>query len=208
MISRVPLFLVIAAIAGGLIPAAAARAQNATAYEPPPHFPYVGPTNSARPSPAMRKSHAKRRAAAIYRYRSVRCTHDCIGARRPARSRTYSAPGPIGHAGRAPQARHVVVNERRVVRKKPIVIEARHVVGEPARVVARGHAFGGAPASTRGKRVAKIESPAPRTKFDRGKKKERVIRADAEVTILGPDRMIIRLFRKNHRATESSARAD
>ena len=134
MISRVSLFLLFAEIAGGLIPAVAAQAQYATAYEPPPHFPYVGPTNSARAAPVVRKPHAKRRAAA------------------------------------------------------------------------RRHSYGDTP--THGRRVAKVDNPASRAKSDRGKKKERVIHADAEVTILGSDRMIIRLFRKDHRATERSARAD
>jgi hypothetical protein len=39
-------------------------------------------------------------------------------------------------------------------------------------------------------------------------KKARIIRAEAEVTILGPDRMSIRLFRKGGRGADAKASAE
>ena len=57
------------------------------------------------------------------------------------------------------------------VREEPVVIETERVVDEPPRVIERRHVV-------------------------EGSGQQRVIRAEAEVTILGPDRMNIRLFRK------------
>ena len=42
----------------------------------------------------------------------------------------------------------------------------------------------------------------------KGKAEKRVIRAEAEVTILGPDRMSIRLFRKRKGGADAKAEAE
>jgi hypothetical protein len=196
MKSRVSISFVFAAIAAGSVMAGPAQAQYATAYQSPQYFPYVGPTHAPRAASAVHKQQTTRRGT-IRHYRSARCTHDCVPARRVARTRKHGAP-----------VKQAVVHKRRVAYAKPIVIEARHVVGEPPRATQRRHSLGGTTASTRGKRVANIGNPAPRAKSGRGKKKDRVIHADAEVTIIGPDRMIIRLSRKKSRGNDRSARAD
>jgi hypothetical protein len=68
------------------------------------------------------------------------------------------------------------------------------VVDDPPRVVER-HIVEDAPAPTTDHAPA-VERRKPRAgRTETGK---RVIQADAEITILGPDRMSIRLFRKGH----------
>jgi len=87
-----------------------------------------------------------------------------------------------------------VIHTKKIVREKPIVIETRRVVDDPPRVVERYHYVDDPPLPPLPphKRQAKRDSaPAP-IGDDR-----RVIHADAVVTILGPDRMTIRLTRKD-----------
>jgi hypothetical protein len=86
-----------------------------------------------------------------------------------------------------------VIHTKQVVREKPIVIETRRVVDDPPRVVERYHVVDDPPLPPpppRQRQVKRDSGPAP-TGDDR-----RVIHADAVVTILGPDRMTIRLTRK------------
>jgi hypothetical protein len=116
-----------------------------------------------------------------------------------------------------------VVNTTKVVREKPVVIEHERVVDDPPRVIERRHITedapgrglikhrrevgqedvviepGGAPAKA--KRSAKAKRAVREAKTNEPKESagKRVIRAEAEVTILGPDRMSIRLFRKGQK---------
>ena len=104
-------------------------------------------------------------------------------------------------AGRRDTGR-TVIETRRVVRDRPVVIVHRRVVDDPPRVIERlhyvdvpaGRGLFTSPPSGRGLLTAPpIERAAAPTVFDGG---ARVIHADAEITILGPDRMSIRLVRK------------
>jgi hypothetical protein len=94
--------------------------------------------------------------------------------------------------------KHDVIETKKVVHEKPVVIETQRVVDDPPRVIERRHYVEDAPAAPAAVR-AKPEAAEAR---DTGKStkradgKLRVIHAEAEVTILGPDRMSIRLFRK------------
>jgi hypothetical protein len=88
------------------------------------------------------------------------------------------------------------INTTKIVRDAPVVVEHKRYVDDPPRVI---------------ERKIIVDEPA-RAKCQRGlmqncdtgshasgeEGKKRVIDADAEVTILGPDRMSIRLFRKGH----------
>jgi hypothetical protein len=67
-------------------------------------------------------------------------------------------------------------------------VETRRYLDEPTHVIVRGHAV--EDEQTAAEDIAR--SPGR----DNGKK--RVIPAEAEITILGPDNMNIRLFRKRH----------
>lgn len=86
-----------------------------------------------------------------------------------------------------------VIHTTRIVREKPVVIEHRRVVDDPPRVVERVRVEEGPPA--RPMRTADLARVQARRKGLEASGK-RVIRAEAEVTILGPDRMTIRLLRK------------
>ena len=100
------------------------------------------------------------------------------------------------------------INTSKVVREPPVVRETTRVVDDPPRVVERRHIVEDAVAPAHPKRraqgaVAEAEGEQTPRADD---VKARVIRAEAEITILGPDRMSIRLFRKRHGA-EPEAKA-
>ena len=80
--------------------------------------------------------------------------------------------------------KRAVINTRKIVHDAPVV--------ETQRVVERRH-------------LVEDRNNKKRAGLDDGKK--RVIQADAEITIIGPDRMNIRLFRKGH-GSKASARAE
>jgi hypothetical protein len=111
------------------------------------------------------------------------------------------------------QVKHRVADSIKVVRELPVVIVHRHVVDDPPRVIEHDHVVEDAPQSGhrlyRPREVAVIDPPLPsppdpapiqRAKMSKRSRVEadqkRVIHAEAEITILGPDRMSIRLYRK------------
>lgn len=202
-----------------LLPVAAAQAQAYASAEPAPLYPYA-----AQPGQSYRQSYAvevapgryviHRPAASAYPY--VHCAADCEGAHpaeRHAHRRAFDRPPTHNDPALIEQLRrHAVkkvkgdvINTTRIVREKPIVIEHKRVVEDPPRVIVRRHyvedAPNGVPASR--KHIATVETEVAAPAAHDGK--ARVIRAEAEVTILGPDRMTIRLFRK--RATDAKAEA-
>jgi hypothetical protein len=85
----------------------------------------------------------------------------------------------------------VEIDTKRVVREKPVVRKHVRVVDDPPIVVQREISEEGQVLSEQ--RVPTAQAQAP---ISGG----RVIHAEAEVTILGPDRMNIRLYRKNDRS--------
>lgn len=100
-------------------------------------------------------------------------------------------------AGRRPDK---VIHTKRIVREKPLVIETRRVVDDPPKVIERRYYADDVPAPPR-RGVTGSIGPKPAGKDD-----PRVIRADAEITILGPDRMSIRLLRKGELGLDANAR--
>jgi hypothetical protein len=80
-----------------------------------------------------------------------------------------------------------------IVREKPVVIERKRYVDDPVKIVRRH-------------KVVDVNVPAPPR--ERGDEVGRVIHAEAEVTILGPDRMSIRLYRKGLDANAKAAKSD
>jgi hypothetical protein len=98
-----------------------------------------------------------------------------------------------------------VINKRIVVRERPVVVKHRRIVDHPPVVVQReivadeNHIRSDRPRGLIGSRHderASAEPVASVAPLLRAGKSQRVIRAEAEVTILGLDRMSIRLFRK------------
>ena len=86
------------------------------------------------------------------------------------------------------------------MREKPLVIETRRVVDDPPTVITRRHYVDDAPPPPRRRHIAGAGSKRG------GNDDPRVIHADAEITILGPDRMSIRLVRKDGQGLDASAR--
>jgi hypothetical protein len=116
------------------------------------------------------------------------------------------APGTyVIHHPRPRHGSHVpkstVVTTAKVVRERPIVIEHTRVVQDPPRVIVRKHEVVEPPAKPRPKPVAEISVSA---KLPSKARPGRVIHADAEVTILGPDRMTIQLYRKGTLGAQAS----
>jgi hypothetical protein len=101
------------------------------------------------------------------------------------------------HAAKSGGTRDVV-ETKKIVHEKPVVVETQRVVDDPPRVVERRHYVEDAPAAPAAVRQkpAAAEARVTGNIGKRGDDKLRVIHAEAEVTILGPDRMSIRLFRK------------
>jgi hypothetical protein len=122
---------------------------------------------------------------------------------RPAASRDYPYVGyPAGwhhvtrrHAAKRYVVRRggkrLVVHTTKIVRDEPVVIVHKRVVDDPPRVIVRRHYVEDAP---------RVVAAAPKRRGLHTRRTRRglprVIRAEAEITILGPDRMNIRLYRK------------
>lgn len=130
-------------------------------------------------------------------YPYVSCGRDCtapVQHRRAARARSrhHQAVEALPHK---PARSRGHFNTTKIVRDPPVVIEHRRVVDDPPRIVERRRYVEDAPPAREHAHERHDDLPASKT--------PRVIRAEAEVTILGPDRMSIRLFRK--RSTQARA---
>jgi hypothetical protein len=106
---------------------------------------------------------------------------------------------------RAPVKR-TVINTRKIARDAPVVVETRRVVDDPPRVIERRHIVEDQPVRARRKPAA-VKDRDNKKHAGRDDSKKRVIQADAEITIHGPDRMSIRLFRKGQ-GPKANARAE
>jgi hypothetical protein len=212
MKSRPRPFAILAAAVLGTLPATAVQAQwyssyppaGATRYGAQPQQPYaveVAPNTYVIHRPAKPRANAPER---------------CLDCEQPAAARPQRT-----HADRALidelAKRHVktkVLHTTKTVREKPRVIEHQRVVDDPPRIIERRHITEDAPGRglirqrrevgeeevviQPGGRKTAVERPAKRKHAARDANIKRVIQADAEITILGPDRMSIRLFRKGH----------
>jgi hypothetical protein len=207
-------------IAAGWLPMTAAQAQSYGSASPPPLYPYDAqsrqpyaiqvapntyviqrPTERQRNYPYVRGS--GRGGVAVAAPKPGRfdrphkpVDHALIDELRKRHSKSgqdeqiKTEPAVIKPAGRG------VINTTKIVREAPVVRETRRYVDEPPRVIER-------------QQVVDDDTGAvePAQRPSRGDTKKRVIAADAEVTILGPDRMSIRLFRKGQ-GPKANARAD
>lgn len=219
-------FIVLAVIAAGLLPATAAQAQYYGAgygQQPPPLYPYEVQGNQPYAVQVAPNTYVIKRPVQSRNYPYVGCTNDCgrrtrdrhivRSARAPKSDRPHKRNDPalIEELRQRHSIKREVINTRRIVRDPPVVIETRRVVDDPPRIVERRRYVEDAPApapapARRKQAVVEVRDTAKRGSRDDTKK--RVIEADAEVTILGPDRMSIRLFRKRSRGSDTSARAE
>jgi hypothetical protein len=206
----------LAVIATGVLPVTGARAQNygATYAQPAPLYPYAVQPDRPYAVEVAPGTYVIQRPAASRAYPYVRCQKDCgHHAGNPAPEQTsprFDRPHqPVDHAlveelRNRSQVKREVVNTKKIVRDPPIVVETQRVVDDPPRIIERRHAVEDEPAPARRKQAAAEERETDKH-AGRNDTKKRVIEADAEVTILGPDRMSIRLFRKGQ---GPNARAD
>ena len=200
----------------GLLPVTGAQAQWYSSY---PQAPYGGAPQQPYAVEVAPNTYVIHRAEKR-RNPHVRDVESQQPAAEP-RPRTHNDPALVEElVKRRSKVKVVNTQTTKIVREKPTVIEHERVVDDPPRVIERRHITEDAPG--RGlihprrevgeedvviepggsRREAKHPTKGKRTvreadsQSDTGK---RVIRAEAEVTILGPDRMSIRLFRKGHK---------
>jgi hypothetical protein len=205
-------FAILAAVVLGMLPVTAAQAQwyssypraGAYRYGVPPPQPYA-----VKVAPNTYEIHRPKKPRAGVQVR-------CVDCERPAGERPRRS-----HAERALiddlAKRHLktkVTHTTKTVREKPVLIEHERVVDDPPRIIERRHITEDAPGRglirqrrevgaeevviQPGGRKTAVERRAKSKRTARRANTKRVIRANAEVTIFGPDRMIIRLFRKGH----------
>jgi hypothetical protein len=104
----------------------------------------------------------------------------------PARAHPYAGGPRASNQAHKPADRGLIEELRNRGQSKGTVINTTKIV--------RRHIAEDAP----------VRSRRAQLSADNNDTKKRVIQADAEVTILGPDRMSIRLFRKGHNAKASA----
>lgn len=193
----------IAFLAAALVPTSAVRAQwyytpSAPAARPAPLYPYeLHPGQPYAIEVAPNTYVIQRPAQRAYPYVQPGSPPPPRQVRAPAAPKFDRPPKPpdrgLIEELRKRKIERKVVQTKKVVREKPVVIETRRVVDDPPRVVERYHIVDDPPLPPpppRQRHVRRDPAPAP-IGDDR-----RVIHADAVVTILGPDRMTIRLTRK------------
>ncbi len=203
---------VLAAIAAGLLPATLAQAQyyDGTYAQPAPLYPYAVPGDRPYAVEVAPNTYVIQRPADARGYPYVRGR-----SKNPASEQNTSKfDRPHKPADRAlieelrkrSPIKRTVINTKRIVHDEPVVIETKRVVDDPPRVIERRHIVEDEPVRSR-RKPALAEKRDTNKRASRDDSKKRVIEADAEVTILGPDRMSIRLFRKGQ-GPNANARAE
>ena len=182
----------------GVLFASTAPAQYVSSYaQPTPLYPYVvqqpqyypQPQYAPQPYPYVQPGPNMRRVPRDY------------GARASEPARKVSKTDPelveeLRSKGRKKKAdndtvvdnKDVKIDKKVVVREKPIVRKHIRIIDNPPIVVQREIDENGQVLSEQRVPTVQAQAPAPIA--------GRVIHAEAEVTILGPDRMNIRLYRK------------
>jgi hypothetical protein len=203
--------------------------------QPPPLYPYAVQNPAIRadrpyavevaPGAYVIKRPGGEHAEPVQRKRRAAVKSASTAERRPSKA----DPALIEELLQRGKVKHSVVNTTKIVHEKPIIRETTRYVDDPPRVIERyrvvedkrsGHQSesvvvedrGGVLKKPAGKRTANnnIKSNvkhADKTAGKHGGDEKRVIQAEAEITILGPDRMTIRLFRKGD-GRKANARAD
>ena len=187
MISVLKSALRIALVATGFVIAGASSGARAQTY-PEPLYPYVVQPQYYQPYPS-------RRARGLQAAPVIPASPQAAVHKKPKRSKIDPALVEELRSRGARAQRGVLNSKPIIVREPPVVIESRRVVNDPPRVVERHYEVDDNGA------VVPTDPPDQGAAYARpqrgaGKQTPRVIRAEAEVTILGPDRMSIRLFRK------------
>lgn len=202
-------------VAAALLPASAAQAQwySSVSRQPPPLYPYAVQADQPYAVEVAPNTYViKRPAAPRARTRHGNNVHVVSNPPvEPApgkfdRPPQKADPALIDELRRRGGKKTTVINTTKIVREKPVVIETKRYVDDPPRVIERHHVVEDKPARAKSKRVV-VDDADNAKRPGKDDNKKRVISADAEITILGPDRMSIRLFRKSGGA-KANARAE
>ncbi len=198
--SRLMLALIVAALAlaGAQMPAQAQYqypGSYGAVYQPQPLYPYA----VAPQAYAVLPQYAPR----AYPYVGASASTPRI-LRRTVRK---TDPALVEELRQRVERKNPVINKRIVVRDRPVVIEHRRVVDDPPVVVTREFDETGRQLTPQlQRRTSRNPLRSHAEKMPAGTPSSpRVIRAEAEVTILGPDRMSIRLFRSRGEAAPPPA---
>ena len=222
MMSKMRPFLTLAVAAVVLMPASAEAQYYGAVPQGAPLYPYAVQPGQPYAIEVAPGTYEIRRAQGARHYPYAgeeRRAPRAAPARRSERSAMRNDPAVIEelrqrHAGKHGAKRNAdkveteVINTKKVVRGKPIVIETTRVVDDPPKVIVRKRYVDDTTTASipRGKQTkAATETPQKAEGSKRDDNKKRVIEADAEVTIIGPDRMSIRLFRKRGAQAKASA---
>jgi hypothetical protein len=204
--------LAVLAAAAGFIPATVAQAQydGGTYAQPAPLYPYAVQGDRPYAVEVAPNTYEIRRSvpARAYPYVRGRASNPAPEQNAPAFDRPHKRADHalIEELRKRSPVKRTVINTKKIVHDAPVVIETKRVVDDPPRVIERRHVVEDEPIRSRRRQAApQPRDPDTRMSGDDGKK--RVIQADAEVTIIGPDRMSIRLFRKGQ-GPKSNARAE
>jgi hypothetical protein len=218
---------VFAAALLGLLPVTGAQAQWYSSYPQAPGSAASAPPQQSYAIEVAPNTYVIHRPDKTRATTHVRCVKDC---EQPVseRPRTHANRELIEELVKR-STKTKVINTTKVVREKPVVIEHERVVDDPPRVIERRHITedvpgrglikhrrevgqedvvigpGGMPAEAKRSAKAKRAVREAKTKEPKESTGKRVIRAEAEVTILGPDRMSIRLFRKGQKGRDANA---
>jgi hypothetical protein len=196
MIERPRNLVLLAVIAAGMLPAAAAQAQwyGPPYAEPAPLYPYDVQGDEPGPVEVAPNSYVIRPPYRMRAYPYVHCLDGC------------GRGAPIGQWRKPDRINRTVINTTTIVRDPPVVVETERVVDDPPRVIERRQLIEDEPVRSRRHQPTIAESDSNK-RASRDDNKTRVIAADAEITIIGTDRMNIRLFRKGL-APKANGRAE
>jgi hypothetical protein len=198
---------VLAAAAAVMLPATDAHAQYYGAAAPPPLYPYAVQNSAIQADQPYAievapNTYMIQRSAPARAYPYVRSQNNRSGiinqVVEPAAGKFDRPHKPVDHAlvEELRQHKGTVINTEKIVRDRPVVVEHQRIVDDPPRIIERRHVVDDEAGTVEPEKAA-----------SRDDNKKRVIQADAEVTILGPDRMSIRLFRKGQ-GPKANAHAD
>jgi hypothetical protein len=192
-----------------LLPAAAARAQwySTVDKNPPPLYPYAKPAQGAYAVEVAPNTYVIHRPGET-RHRPRHHVRASEQAAAPVVKKHRSKTDPalveelrkrVAKIDKHDKLKNAAaVSPTHVVREKPIVHETTRYVDDPPRVVERRHYVEDRPVRSSRKRIDAAQASAGARVINRdGRRDEvRTFSAEAEITILGRDRMNIRLFRK------------
>jgi hypothetical protein len=203
----------LATVAAGLLPPAAAQAQYyAATAQPQPLYPYAVQADQPYAVQVAPNTYVIQRPAGSRAYPYVRGRASNPVAE-PSTPKFDRPPKPAERAlieelRKRSQTKRTVIETKKIVRDAPVVVETKRYVDDPPRVIERRHVVEDAPPARPRRQQATVEESDTGKRAGRDDNKKRVIEADAEVTILGPDRMSIRLFRKGQGGSKANARAE